>query len=34
MSVSDEFIEYMLDQFSQWCQVTARKMFGGAGLYC
>jgi DNA transformation protein len=33
MSVSDEFIEYVLDQFSQWGNVTARKMFGGAGLY-
>ena len=33
MSVSDEFVEYMLDQFSQWGQVTARKMFGGVGLY-
>jgi len=34
MSVSDEFIEYMLDQFSQWCRVTPRRMFGGVGLYC
>lgn len=34
MPVSDEFIGYMLDQFSQWCRVTARRMFGGAGLYC
>ena len=34
MSVSDEFTEYVLDQFSQWCPVTARKMFGGVGLYC
>jgi DNA transformation protein len=34
MPVSDEFIEYILDQFSHWCHVTARKMFGGAGLYC
>lgn len=33
MSVSDEFIEYMLDQFSEWGDVSARKMFGGAGLY-
>lgn len=33
MPVSDEFIEYMLDQFSTWGDVTARKMFGGAGLY-
>jgi len=34
MPVSDEFIEFMIDQFSQWCHVTARKMFGGVGLYC
>jgi DNA transformation protein len=33
MSVSDEFLEYVLDQFSSWGGVTARKMFGGAGLY-
>ena len=33
MSVSEEFIEYVLDQFSRWRHVTARKMFGGAGLY-
>ena len=34
MSVSDEFTEYILDQFSQWRHVTARKMFGGVGLFC
>jgi len=34
MSVSDEFIEFMIDQFSPWCQVNARRMFGGVGLYC
>jgi DNA transformation protein len=33
MSVSDEFTEYILDQLSLWRQVTARKMFGGVGLY-
>jgi DNA transformation protein len=33
MSVSDEYIEYVLDQLSQWGDVTARRMFGGAGLY-
>lgn len=33
MPVSDEFIEYMLDQFPRWHDVTVRKMFGGAGLY-
>ena len=33
MSVSDEFLEYLHDLFSIWGFVTARKMFGGAGLY-
>ncbi len=33
MSLSDEFLAYILDQFSSWGNVTARKMFGGAGLY-
>ncbi len=34
LSVSDEFTAYILDQLSGWGAVTARKMFGGAGLYC
>ena len=33
MAVSDEFLEYVLDQFRQWGGVTVRRMFGGAGLY-
>ena len=33
MSVSDEFLEYVLDQLSQWGNVTARRMFGGVGIY-
>jgi DNA transformation protein and related proteins len=33
MSISDEFVDYVIDQLSEWGQVTARKMFGGAGLY-
>ena len=33
MAISDEFIEYVLDQFSKWSGVSVRKMFGGAGLY-
>ena len=33
MGVSDEFIEYVIDQLSGWGQVRARRMFGGAGLY-
>ena len=33
MSISDEFLVYVLDQLSAWGNVSARKMFGGAGLY-
>ncbi len=33
MPLSDEFIEYVLDLFRDWGDVSARKMFGGAGLY-
>lgn len=33
MAVSDEFLTYVLDQLSAWGGVSARKMFGGAGLY-
>ena len=34
MAVSDEFGDYVIDQLSAWAYVSARKMFGGAGLYC
>jgi len=34
MAVSDEFVDYVIDQFAGWGEVSARKMFGGAGLYC
>jgi len=34
MAISDEFLDYVIDQLAGWRQVTARKMFGGAGLYC
>jgi len=34
MAVSDEFIDYVIDQLSAWGDVSARRMFGGAGLYC
>jgi DNA transformation protein len=34
MAISDEFLDYVLDQLAGWRGVTARKMFGGAGLYC
>jgi len=33
MTVSNEYLENMMDQLSTWGKVTARKMFGGAGLY-
>ncbi|MDZ8119509.1 TfoX/Sxy family protein [Pontiella agarivorans] len=33
MSVSNEFLEYVLDQFREWGDVSLRKMFGGAGLF-
>ena len=34
MAVSDEFVDYVIDQLAAWGEVSARKMFGGAGLYC
>ncbi len=34
MAVSDEFLNYVVGQLSMLGRVTARKMFGGAGLYC
>jgi DNA transformation protein len=34
MAISDEFLEYVIDQLAGWGEVSARKMFGGAGLYC
>ena len=33
MAVSNEFLDYVLDQLSCWEGVSARRMFGGAGLY-
>jgi len=33
MPLSDEFLAFVLDQLCSWGGVTARKMFGGAGLY-
>ena len=33
MTISDDFLVFVLDQLSSWGEVTARKMFGGAGLY-
>ncbi len=34
MAVSDEFVDYVIDQLAGWGEVIARRMFGGAGLYC
>ena len=34
MPVSDEFVDYVIDQLTAWADVSVRKMFGGAGLYC
>ncbi|MBN2133689.1 MAG: TfoX/Sxy family protein [Sedimentisphaerales bacterium] len=34
MAVSDEFLDYVVEQLSMLGRVTVRKMFGGAGLYC
>ena len=33
MPVSDEFVDYIVDQLSGWGDVSVRRMFGGAGLY-
>jgi DNA transformation protein len=34
MAISEEFLDYVIDQLAGWGEVSARKMFGGAGLYC
>jgi DNA transformation protein len=34
MSVSDEYITYVLDQLVSLGEVESRRMFGGAGIYC
>ena len=33
MPVSDDFLNYVVDQLSGWGAVSVRRMFGGAGLY-
>lgn len=33
MSVSDDFLQFVLDQLDGWGGITCRRMFGGAGLY-
>jgi DNA transformation protein len=34
MAVSSEYLQYVLEQLSGLPGVTARRMFGGFGLYC
>ena len=34
MAITDEFVDYVIDQLAGWGEVSARRMFGGAGLYC
>src|SRR5687768_14294473 len=33
MSVSTQYLEYVLEQFASFTPVTSRRMFGGVGLY-
>jgi DNA transformation protein len=33
MGVSDEFVDYVVEQLVGWGAVAVRRMFGGAGLY-
>lgn len=33
MAVSKDFLEYVIDQLSEWEDVRAKRMFGGAGLF-
>ena len=32
-SARNEFVDYVVELMADWAQVTARKMFGGYGLY-
>lgn len=34
MTVSADFLAYVLDQLQQLGEVSSRRMFGGVGLYC
>lgn len=34
MPVTDSFIEYAKDLFAPFGEISVRKMFGGAGVYC
>ena len=33
MAVSQDYIDFLMDQFSNFGEVTYKKMFGGAGFY-
>lgn len=33
MAVSDQFLDFLLDQLSDWDGITTRRMFGGCGIY-
>jgi DNA transformation protein len=33
MSVSADYLAYVIDQLASFARVTSRRMFGGAGLY-
>ena len=33
MPVSEDYLAFVIGQFSDWAPITARKMFGGAGLF-
>jgi len=33
MTVSNDFLGFIIDQLSAWGDVTSRRMFGGAGLF-
>jgi DNA transformation protein len=33
VTVSSDFLAYVLDQLTQLSEITSRRMFGGAGLY-
>ncbi|MBN2132988.1 MAG: TfoX/Sxy family protein [Sedimentisphaerales bacterium] len=33
MAISNEFVDYVVEQLAGWGEVSVRRMFGGAGLY-
>lgn len=34
MTVSNDFITFVVDQLSGWGDIRVKRMFGGAGLWC